>query len=113
PARANLLVARGGGRNGRRARFRSVCPKGREGSNPSSPTSRRTLLVDLRSTSLATAVLTRGDDPPDPPRGPLFCCGWAPLARFSPLVGGSRRSWWFWPLARSRRSWWFWPLAVR
>src|SRR6202030_3530228 len=36
--RANLLVARGGWRNGRRARFRSVCPKGREGSNPSSPT---------------------------------------------------------------------------
>src|SRR5579863_3767216 len=28
----------GGWRNGRRARFRSVCPKGREGSNPSSPT---------------------------------------------------------------------------
>src|SRR5437588_911733 len=38
--RANLLVARGGWRNGRRARFRSVCPKGREGSNPSSPTYR-------------------------------------------------------------------------
>src|SRR4029077_2786021 len=36
--RANLLVAQGGWRNGRRARFRSVCPKGREGSNPSSPT---------------------------------------------------------------------------
>ena len=36
--RANLLIAQGGWRNGRRARFRSVCPKGREGSNPSSPT---------------------------------------------------------------------------
>src|SRR5690349_4053692 len=30
--------AQGGWRNGRRARFRSVCPQGREGSNPSSPT---------------------------------------------------------------------------
>src|SRR5207244_8565898 len=65
--RANLLVAQGGWRNGRRARFRSVCPKGREGSNPSSPTSRRTLLGGLRPPSRPTAVLARGDDPPEPP----------------------------------------------
>src|SRR5690606_17088570 len=32
------LMPRGEWRNGRRARFRSVCPKGREGSTPSSPT---------------------------------------------------------------------------
>src|SRR5262249_14846748 len=36
--RANLSPRPGGWRNGRRARFRSVCPKGCEGSNPSSPT---------------------------------------------------------------------------
>jgi hypothetical protein len=33
-----LPLPQGGWRNGSRARFRPVCPKGREGSNPSSPT---------------------------------------------------------------------------
>src|SRR5712691_525886 len=82
--RANLLVAQGGWRNGRRARFRSVCPKGREGSNPSSPTSRLVLLVDLRSTSLAAAVLVRGDDPPEPPAWPSLLLWFWALACFSP-----------------------------
>src|SRR5690242_2359955 len=97
--RANLLVARGGWRNGRRARFRSVCPKGREGSNPSSPTSRRMLLGGLRPPSRPTAVLARGTTPRNPPRGPLFGCGvrrWPGPRR----LAGSRR----WP--GSRR--WLW-----
>src|SRR5206468_12071673 len=81
--RANLLVAQGGWRNGRRARFRSVCPKGREGSNPSSPTSRRTLLGGLRPPSLTTAVLARGDAPPEPPAWPSVWLWFSPLAWFS------------------------------
>src|SRR6185312_13182725 len=64
--RANLLVAQGGWRNGRRARFRSVCPKGREGSNPSSPTSRLSLLGGLRPPAPRAAVLSLGPEPPDP-----------------------------------------------
>ena len=38
PALCYLRFRQGEWRNGRRARFRSVCPKGREGSTPSSPT---------------------------------------------------------------------------
>src|SRR5690606_25397242 len=39
-ARSGRLRRSGKWRNGRRARFRSVCPKGREGSTPSFPTHR-------------------------------------------------------------------------
>ncbi len=39
-SRIGFQPATGEWRNGRRARFRSVCPKGREGSTPSSPTRR-------------------------------------------------------------------------
>src|SRR5262249_27665655 len=35
--RAHLTRCPGGGRDGRRARVRSACPRGREGSNTSSP----------------------------------------------------------------------------
>src|SRR5260370_39118383 len=85
--RANLLVAQGGWRNGRPARFRSVCPKGREGSNPSSPTSRLVLVVGLRPTSRLAAVLVRGDDPPEPPARPFLPRGFSPMASFPPLAG--------------------------
>src|SRR5450755_1610424 len=90
-----LLPARGGWRNGRRARFRSVCPKGREGSNPSSPTRRLAVLGGLWPPSRLSAVLVRGDDPPDPPRGALADSGISPLASLgcgcgcSPLGSGA------------------------
>src|SRR5436309_6056278 len=84
--RANLLVARGGWRNGRRARFRSVCPKGREGSNPSSPTSRSLLLVGLWPTSPVARSAGPGGRPPEPPAWPSLWLWCSALAWFSPLL---------------------------
>ncbi len=95
-----LLPAQGGWRNGRRARFRSVCPKGREGSNPSSPTRLFMLFAGRWPASRWSAVLARGDDPPEPPARRtirfwvlaaglvLGCCGagrW-PASRWSAVL---------------------------
>src|SRR5215475_5772445 len=74
--------ASGKWRNGRRARFRSVCPKGREGSTPSFPTRHSiviaiilTLAVRLNRRRWVTTVMpslilsaTRRESPCSPPR---------------------------------------------
>ena len=81
-----LLPARGGWRNGRRARFRSVCPKGREGSNPSSPTRRFMLFAGRWPASRVVRGAGPGGRPPGTPR-----------AAHSPALGSRR-----WPRAGRR-----------
>jgi hypothetical protein len=85
-----LLPAQGGWRNGRRARFRSVCPKGREGSNPSSPTRRFMLAVGRWPASRWSAVLSRGRPPGNPPRGTLSGSG---SRRWPCATGWGARRW--------------------
>src|SRR6185437_11783832 len=53
-------------RNGRRARFRSVCPKGCEGSNPSSPT-RDLDAPGTASQRRGRRAFAAGGRPPTPP----------------------------------------------
>jgi hypothetical protein len=106
-----LLPAQGGWRNGRRARFRSVCPKGREGSNPSSPTRRFMLFAGpLGQLPVGSRSAGPGGRPPGTPRAahswlPVLAVGLVPACSgFSPWVGAA--SFWFSPLAL------FWFLAV-
>jgi hypothetical protein len=95
----------GGWRNGRRARFRSVCPKGREGSNPSSPTrlGGRWSMTGGHLSFRPAPCWPGGTTPRNPPRGPASCTGprrwpssrrrgrpdllrWPPTAFFPPFA---------------------------
>src|SRR5208283_636749 len=88
--RANLLVAQGGWRNGRRARFRSVCPKGREGSNPSSPTHEVSAGPDGRAGTRYGTTITgqrawRASHPETEPATRCQMCFGAPITSASAL----------------------------
>ncbi len=80
-------------RNGRRARFRSVCPKGRGGSTPPSPTYLVTCFCPLRTSRTprtpsgvgAFLVFGRGAGPP-----PLDCSFSVAVARWRVLIVGDR-----------------------
>ena len=109
-----LLPARGGWRNGRRARFRSVCPKGREGSNPSSPTRQLVLFAGRWPASRWSAALVRGGDPPEPPAWRTLWLWFLAVGQVATVARGRV---WFLPLAGcrpyvgSRGRVWFLPLA--
>src|SRR5689334_15052365 len=55
-------------RNGRRARFRSVCPKGRGGSTPPIPTKLQGPLLAESVSRGPSAYLLGAPSPPKPPR---------------------------------------------
>ena len=94
-----LLPARGGWRNGRRARFRSVCPKGREGSNPSSPTRQLVLFAGRWPASRWSAALVRGGDPPEPPAWRTLWLWFLAVGQVATVARGRV---WFLPLAGCR-----------